>query len=255
MPFCASSFLKMSALAVACLPLLWLLLRRWRPTAYERRPTPGAGLLLCVVGILLFLSVQPFTQPGEKYAAGYWLLLGLLKLVASFGGWTILRVALGPNDILGGGRQGLGRSVLWALFLYAAAWPLVNVLYDVTVRDGDMQQSSARALVAVRGVPVRAAMAFCLVLATPILEEVAFRGLLQSGLRKVMSPAAAVVAVACLFSIVHPQQYWPSIFALAVLFGYIYERTGSIWPSIAVHALHNLPVYVALVAGDAGTGS
>jgi hypothetical protein len=50
---------------------------------------------------------------------------------------------------------------------------------------------------------------------------------------------AAVLATAFLFALVHPGWMRPLIFLLAVGLGYAYERTGSLWVAIVVHAAFN----------------
>jgi len=76
----------------------------------------------------------------------------------------------------------------------------------------------------------------------PLAEEVFFRGLLQSLLRRwLRSPWAAVLIASACFAAVHPNQpqAMPSLFALAVALGYNYERTGRLWAPILIHAIFN----------------
>jgi len=50
---------------------------------------------------------------------------------------------------------------------------------------------------------------------------------------------AAVLLASLLFAGVHAYWMFPPIFLLALALGYLYERTGSLWACIAVHALFN----------------
>ncbi len=77
----------------------------------------------------------------------------------------------------------------------------------------------------------------------PIAEEVFFRGLLQTFLVNVLRSRWIAIAVASLaFAGVHVSQAYaiPALALLAVLIGYVYERTGSLLPPIVLHAVFNL---------------
>ena len=76
-----------------------------------------------------------------------------------------------------------------------------------------------------------------------LAEEAFFRGLVQSVARQLTgSPWMAILVTSGLFMVAHGGQVasWPSLFLLAVVLGYNYERTGRLLPSIIVHTLFNL---------------
>lgn len=50
---------------------------------------------------------------------------------------------------------------------------------------------------------------------------------------------AAILVTAILFTAVHAAWTAPPIFLLAIALGYAYERTGSLWTTIIIHALFN----------------
>ncbi|NMO16730.1 CPBP family intramembrane metalloprotease [Pyxidicoccus fallax] len=78
--------------------------------------------------------------------------------------------------------------------------------------------------------------------AAPLCEEFFFRGIFQKGLtpRPPASPTRTLVVSAVVFSAFHLD---PVGFAarveLGLLFGWLYLRTGSLWPSIGAHAANN----------------
>jgi hypothetical protein len=78
--------------------------------------------------------------------------------------------------------------------------------------------------------------------AAPLCEEFFFRGIFQKGLasQPSASPLRALVVSSVVFSAFHLD---PVGFAarveLGLLFGWLYLRTGSLWPSIAAHAANN----------------
>lgn len=76
---------------------------------------------------------------------------------------------------------------------------------------------------------------------TPVAEEVFFRGFVLRGLVNRWGPAPALIVSAAVFSALHlaPALLIP-VFVTGLLLGFLYLRTGSIWPCIAVHACQNL---------------
>lgn len=88
----------------------------------------------------------------------------------------------------------------------------------------------------------------------PVVEEVAFRGLLYRWLRERAGPIVGAGASALAFSLLHGiAGLIPAIFVLGVILAWIYERTGSIWAPILVHGVYNgivtTIVYAALARG------
>ena len=80
------------------------------------------------------------------------------------------------------------------------------------------------------------------VLVAPLAEEMFFRGLLQSMLRRYLRKAwPAVLAASVIFAMMHYQypQTIPSLLALGIALGYNYERCGRLYPSILMHVLFN----------------
>ena len=80
------------------------------------------------------------------------------------------------------------------------------------------------------------------VLVGPFFEELAFRGLLYGTMRSRFGRAAAMVLSAGFFSLMHGYGLlgFLTVFWSGVVFAWIYEESGSLWPSIAVHAAGNL---------------
>ena len=74
----------------------------------------------------------------------------------------------------------------------------------------------------------------------PFVEEVFFRGFIFPGLRNRWSWQVAAVLSAGLFSLAHiiPTSFLP-IFILGLIFAFLYQISGSIWPSVFMHMLTN----------------
>lgn len=94
------------------------------------------------------------------------------------------------------------------------------------------------------------------VLLVPVFEEIIFRGLIHQGLgdllgqqhrRRVLIAAAGIFAIVHLPVLASPLLLLP-LFALALVLGWLYERTGRLWPGIVLHAAFNaLNVTLALL--------
>lgn len=102
----------------------------------------------------------------------------------------------------------------------------------------------------------KAALALSVVVVGPALEEGLYRGLLQSATVELLGRRRwlAIFAVSGMFATMHlgatPWHTLPALFGLGVIFGWLYERTGSLWPSILLHTLFNaLNVVIALLMG------
>jgi membrane protease YdiL (CAAX protease family) len=84
----------------------------------------------------------------------------------------------------------------------------------------------------------------------PVMEEVVFRGYLQSSLSKKMPLWAAISVTSLVFMAGHsPIILWPMYFVYSVSWGWVMVRTGSLKMAILIHALSNLFYTVVGFAG------
>lgn len=99
---------------------------------------------------------------------------------------------------------------------------------------------------------------FTLCLLAPLVEELVFRGAILRALLGVFSRHWVAIAVsAAIFAIVHlnPAQM-PHAFLMGLLLGWMYYRTGSILPGVALHWVNNTAAYAIYMlmpnAADSG---
>jgi len=88
-----------------------------------------------------------------------------------------------------------------------------------------------------------------LVPAIAVVEEVAFRGVLYGWLRANIGPAAGIALSALIFSLVHFRFLHPDallgisatlqLMFIGIVLALLYEKSGSLWPSIYLHAINN----------------
>ncbi len=89
------------------------------------------------------------------------------------------------------------------------------------------------------------AVAFVASVTAPLVEEIVFRGVLYSALRRLAGAAGAVVSVVIIFAVIHVPQYWPSygviatILLLSTVLTLIRARTGQLLPCFIVHLVFN----------------
>lgn len=84
----------------------------------------------------------------------------------------------------------------------------------------------------------------------PIMEEVVFRGYLQSSLAKKIPAWAAILITSIVFTVGHsPMILWPMYFLYSATWGWILLRTGSLKMAILIHILSNLFYAIVGFAG------
>ncbi len=83
----------------------------------------------------------------------------------------------------------------------------------------------------------------------PVFEEVVFRGVLYSTLRRWWNAPLAMVVSALVFSLAHGYGTFGlvTIFWSGLLWAWAYEKTGSILPGMAAHALNNFLVCMTVL--------
>ncbi|MFO7821133.1 MAG: type II CAAX endopeptidase family protein [Lentisphaeria bacterium] len=167
---------------------------------------------------------------------GLWLSnLGLLIVTLFFASQnlTVLKVQFA--------RLGFFRWEAW--FGILALVPLLFINYGITSWVEQLVQLR-NAHEAIRNLePV--ALFFLVVLMPGITEEVGFRGLLQHWLQVKVTPRRAIILTSCLFTALHFSIISaPYLFVLGLLLGWVKLRTGSLYPPIIMHMIHNATVIV-----------
>lgn len=166
--------------------------------------------IIVVVGtLLLLLPVWYFTF--YKYGAS-WADLGLRGFRAN--------------------AVGVGCGLMIASFLF-------NIVYAAFLGIFGLQiQPDIAPMFEETGFPL--VLLFGGAIIAPIIEEIFFRGFVFAGLRKRWDWKKAALASAALFAVVHviPTSIVP-IFFLGVIFAFLYQLSGSVWPAILMHMLTN----------------
>lgn len=88
---------------------------------------------------------------------------------------------------------------------------------------------------------------FAVALFAPVAEEIFFRGFLYGGLRARIGVIGAMIASTLFFTALHfSVDVFIPIFVLGLFLAWLYEKTGSLYPGIILHAANNGVAVVAL---------
>lgn len=139
------------------------------------------------------------------------------------------------------GHMSVVRMLGLAIALVIAAM-LFNAFYANFIIPGiKMQGEYAEIMAKLTMTPANiAAGIFVVVVAAPLVEELLFRGFLQTSLTHHLPVWAAIIISSLPFALVHGQPYAiPGLMSLSIAFGYLYHRTGSLRTNIMLHMANN----------------
>ena len=82
----------------------------------------------------------------------------------------------------------------------------------------------------------------------PFVEEFFFRGFLYQSFRNEIGVWPAAIASGMIFGGIHfKPEYFVPLSALGILLAWLFEKTGSLWPCNAVHAINNTLAFAVLL--------
>jgi len=251
-----------------CVLLVWIIRRAAHPGKVSLRQGPGRRNRvhpLHVLGILaaMFLSAAAAQgallaafgpDPSDPAAEAVKVRLAIAAGAVSATVWLVAGLIVAAVTFRHGLARGLGLSCRRWLYdtargtlAYLAILPVCVGLNLAMVSLFDAVGIKVKVHVVlehIQAFPVewKALSVLSTVVLAPLSEEVFFRGIFQSMLRRwTRGPWPAVLGASALFAAFHigQPQAIPSLFALAVAMGYNYERTGRLFAPILIHAVFN----------------
>lgn len=228
---------------------------RWRLTWKHGLAIVVAMLALVPVGGFLFVWVPSRTMgalsPAVLHLLGI-LISALASVVAVYVvGIKIFRLdwaAFGVATARAGAYwRGIG---LWFLLLPLLAMILyiTREFTGVTPLEAQLAWLPSGSLDDWR---VLVMLGLFMIIAAPIGEELFFRGVVFGTLRRLMGFWPSALLSAAAFGTAHMiLAAIPPVFVLGVALAWMYERSGSIRPPIAVHMIHNTLVFLGLLAAQ-----
>ena len=140
------------------------------------------------------------------------------------------------------GKDDTQATLRIAALLIAAAL-IFNIGYTVLIGSKlEMQKALRDMLAAIPPTGLNmATILFATVILAPVVEELVFRGMLQTSLSHKMPIWAAIAISAAIFSAMHGDlNSAPALMAIGAIFGTLYHLTGSLRVTIAAHLANNL---------------
>ncbi|HYY05661.1 MAG TPA: type II CAAX endopeptidase family protein [Candidatus Limnocylindria bacterium] len=155
-------------------------------------------------------------------------------------------------------RARRGRVVGGVLAAYGAFW-LFSLVYQVALNPHG-KQTVAKDLGANNGGILLVLAAILVIVVAPACEELFFRGFFYGALRSRFTPVAAALIDGLVFGGIHytgaqTLAVLPPLAMLGFVFCLLYEYTGSIFPTIALHAVNNSISYAVTVDASAGVAA
>lgn len=216
-----------------------------------------------VAGIVLGIALTLFGM--DQNALGDWLaspfgafVYSLLSAIISVGA-IALYVKKSRSGLSSIGLTSFRWKYIWMAVAAVAVYFMLYVLI-VSVLKGlipalDLEQQQDLGITTPHGFMEMVLVFLTLVVLPPIVEETIFRGFMFGGLRKKLPFVAAAIITSVLFAVGHLQfgnaapLLWVAAidtFILSTVMCYVRERTGSIAPTILMHALKNLLAFSVL---------
>lgn len=211
------------------------------------------GLLIFVLWILFFITVgsigMQFHLPLDT---GIVIVFGEAVLLLPVWYLTIHKYGATWADLglrqFQPGAVGLGCGLMVVSVLF-------NLLYIVLLNlyDNQIQQIQPEISQIFDSTSFPVALLFGGAVVAPLVEELFFRGFVFPGLRSKWGWRKAAVVSAGLFALAHiaPISILP-IFFLGLIFAFLYQTSGSIWPGILMHVLTNTVTLVGAYANAQG---
>jgi hypothetical protein len=135
------------------------------------------------------------------------------------------------------------RTTALVILIAAAAIYPVDALSWFFKRGRPVESDYIEILLAFKpkGLLHGAGMALGLGLFGPLGEELIYRGTIQSIFHRNMTPAAAILLAALVFSASHGVLYLiPGVTLLGIILGYVFYRTGTLTYAVIIHSVFNL---------------
>lgn len=233
---------------------------------------PWLGAVMAIVIFLgsqlvsgLLLSVYPVLKGWSQSQAELWFDQSVYAKIAVFlinGAVLLLALRLFLKAQKAGFKTiGLRRPRWTDGFYSLAAFPIYLLTLAATVAAAklvmpglNLDQKQELGFDSVYHGPELWLIGASLVLLTPLIEEIIFRGLLYGSLKKALSVLTAAVTTSLLFAAGHLLESSTGLlfiagidtFVLSLVLIYLREKTGGLWAGIGLHALKNAIAFMAV---------
>lgn len=187
--------------------------------------------------VLLMLVNQLIALPLMLIFAAVW--LGRQEA-----GWR--RAGLVPRRPVRELKLGVVGAIVGFALMQTVVIPIAMVLHAMGHEMPAIGHSLLQVLQDSDDAKVRTTLIFSAIIGAPVIEEIVYRWGLQTSLVSIVGwhrRWLGMLAAAFVFGLIHaaavPPAYLPGLMTLGLMLGWLYERSGSIWPGVIAHALFN----------------
>ena len=212
----------------------------------------GAGFLVALIGTLIAVGVIAAAtgSSGDDEDPAFTIIATLMQSLI-FIGTAVLFASFTRKPKPW--QFGLRRAPFWPAVGWAAlgmvSFYVLAAVYTALVSP-DAEQTVAQDLGADQGTFGLIAAGFMVICIAPFAEEFFFRGFFYKALRSKYSVIVAALIDGALFGVIHYDfsgadalLILPPLAVLGFMFCLVYEKTGSLWPVIGLHAFNNAIAY------------
>jgi membrane protease YdiL (CAAX protease family) len=192
---------------------------------------------------LVLYSLATLTGTGGSttakvtVASAFTLVIGSVVLYGwhLFAAW-LFSIRTSMHRLADWGFRRPGKAIFWTVPVALFAVYVVSIAHDTLVHPkqqaivGDFPHGAAGTVL----------FALLAVVVAPLAEETFFRGFLFRGFSNSWGWVVGAIVSAAIFGAAHLQlTVFVPLFALGFALAWVYKRTGSLWASIALHAIFN----------------
>jgi membrane protease YdiL (CAAX protease family) len=212
----------------------------------------GVGILVILVLSVVEVAIVSIFDPSLDSLAAR--LVAQALLAATLVGVAFGVVAEHTRGTSPTAAMGLRRSLRSPFAIAAAAYVsyvVIALVYSSLVHPE--QEDITRDLGVGQGEIGAIAAGILIIGAAPISEEIFFRGFIYGGFRRRLSFPVAAILSAVIFGLFHytgsgSLTVVPQLAILGLVFCWVYEETGSIYPTIALHMVNNAFAFAVLAS-------
>jgi len=193
-------------------------------------------------------------------AARRWFIVaGLVLAYLSVVGFYLLQNSRTRDLIWQRGKKFKSAAGLNSFFFGVASWAFaypvaffvdegISLLIYFSTGVSKIEQVPVTALKKLQGYPfIYLSMCFSMIVFVPVMEELLFRGFLQTWLRGKMRLFPAIAIASAVFALFHFNysqglsniHYIAALSLLSVFLGYLYEREKNLWAPTGLHMMFN----------------
>lgn len=212
-------------------------------------------IAISIIGLMLASSTIPLETLTQKYEYKS-LIVMLFIFVQNFLIFlpiyflAIKRRKLTATDF-GFRKTKVFKSIFYILLSFFAFFASMFLLNFIQIHFGipipGLGEQANRITIFGNGTINQIIGAFSIILVAPLVEEIIFRGYFYQTLRQIFHPKLAILIGGILFGVIHLEfNVLIPLSVLGIIICSLYEKTNSIWPAIAFHAINNSITFIIL---------